>query len=78
VKSVPNPTKVVSLNLIHGEVYSIQHYMIKFASHLQQVGCFPRVLCFPPPIKLTQGCGIAMLDLSNSYIEPAEQVDFPG
>ena len=25
-----------------------------------------------------QGCGIAMPDSSDSYIEPAEQVDFPG
>ena len=25
----------------------------------------------------TQGCGIAMPDLSDSYIEPAGQVDFP-
>jgi hypothetical protein len=34
-----------------GEVYSIQHYMIKFASDLRQVGGFLRVLRFPPPIK---------------------------
>jgi hypothetical protein len=25
-----------------------------------------------------QGCGIAMPDTSDSYIEPAGQVDFPG
>ena len=35
------------------EVYSIQHYMIKFVSDLRQVGGFLRVLQFPPPIKLT-------------------------
>jgi hypothetical protein len=29
--------KVVSWNPIHGEVYSIQHYVIKFVSDLQQV-----------------------------------------
>jgi hypothetical protein len=39
-------TKVVSSNLVHGEVYSIQHYVIKFVSDLRQVGCFLR---FPPP-----------------------------
>ena len=37
-------------NRVHGEVYSIQHYMIKFASDLLQVS---GVLWFPPPIKLT-------------------------
>jgi len=36
-----------------GEVYSIEHYVIKFVSDLQQVGGFLRVLLFPPPIKLT-------------------------
>ena len=45
-------TKVVNLNPIHGEVYSIQHYVIKFVSDLQQVGGFLQVLRFPPPIKL--------------------------
>jgi len=46
-------TKVVSLNPIYGEVYLIQHYVIKFVSDLQQVGGFLWVLGFPPPIKLT-------------------------
>jgi hypothetical protein len=31
----------------------VQHYVIKFASDLRQVGGFPRVLRFPLPIKLT-------------------------
>ena len=30
----PITTKVVSLNPAYGEVYSIQHYMIKFISDL--------------------------------------------
>jgi len=38
---------------VHGEVYSIQHYVIKFVSDLRQVSGFLRVLLFPPPIKLT-------------------------
>jgi len=42
--------KVVNSNPAHGEVYSIQHYVIKFVIHLQQVSGFFR---FPPPIKLT-------------------------
>ena len=45
-------TKVVSSNLVHGEVYSIQHYVIKFVSDLRLCGCL-RVLQFPQPIKLT-------------------------
>jgi len=31
----------------------VQHYVIKFFSDLRQVDYFPRVLRFPPPIKLT-------------------------
>jgi hypothetical protein len=38
---------------VHGEVYPIQHYVIKFVSDLRQVDAFLRVLPFPPPIKLT-------------------------
>ena len=30
-------TKVVSSNPVHGEVYSIQHYVIKFVSDMRQV-----------------------------------------
>jgi len=45
--------KAVSLNPIHSDVYSIQHYVIKFVSDLRQVGGLLRVLRFPPPIKLT-------------------------
>jgi hypothetical protein len=33
-------------NLVHGKVYLIQHYVIKFVSG------FLWLLCFPPPIKL--------------------------
>jgi hypothetical protein len=35
------------------EVYSLQHYVIKFVSDLPQIGCLLRVLRFLPPIKLT-------------------------
>ena len=45
-------TKVANLNPVHDEVYSI-HYVIKFASGLQQGSCFLRVLRFCPPIKIT-------------------------
>jgi hypothetical protein len=35
-----------------GEVYSIQHYVIKFVSYLRQVGSFLWALRSPPPIKV--------------------------
>ena len=44
---------VLSSNSVHGEVYSIQHYVKKFVSELRQVGGILRVLRFPKPIKLT-------------------------
>jgi hypothetical protein len=44
VQSVFITTKVVSLNPAHGEVYSMEHYLIKFVSDLRQVGGFLRVL----------------------------------
>ena len=47
----PITSKVVSWNPVHGEVYLIQHYVIKFVSDLWQVGGFLRVFRFPPPIK---------------------------
>ena len=39
----------LSSNPTHGEVYSLQLYVIKFVSNLRHVGCFPRVLSFPSP-----------------------------
>ena len=40
----------MSLNLVHGEVYLIQHYVIKFVSDLRQVSGFLEVFGFSPPI----------------------------
>jgi hypothetical protein len=44
--SVPITTNVVSSNCVHGTVYSIQQYVIKFVSDLRQVGGFLWVLQF--------------------------------
>jgi hypothetical protein len=44
VQSVPITTNVVSSKPAHVEVYSIQHYVIKFVSDLQQVVGFHWVL----------------------------------
>ena len=41
-------TNVVSSNPAHGEVYSLQNYVIRFASDLWQVGGFLQVHRFPP------------------------------
>ena len=47
------PSNAVSSNPAQGDVYSIQHYVLKFVSDLRQFGGFLRVLRLPPPIKLT-------------------------
>ena len=64
MQSMTVTTKVVSFNHAHGEMYAIQHYVIKFVSELREVGGFVRVLCFPPLIKLV----LKVLSLSN-YIQ---------
>ena len=43
MQSVPITTKNVCSNLAHDEVYSIQHYVIKFVGDLRQVGGFPGI-----------------------------------
>ena len=53
VQSVLITTKVVSSNPVHGEVYSIQHYVIKFVSDLRQVGGFLWVPRSPLPLPLS-------------------------
>jgi hypothetical protein len=40
VKSVHITTSVVSSNPDNGEVYSIQHYVLKFFSDLRKIVCF--------------------------------------
>jgi hypothetical protein len=53
MQSGPITTKVMTSNPAHGEVYSIQHYVIRFVSDLLQIGGFLLILRFNPPIKLT-------------------------
>ena len=52
MQSVSISTKVMSSNPVHGEAYSMQHYVIKFVSDLLQVCGFLQVLRFPPPMRL--------------------------
>jgi hypothetical protein len=47
VQSVLITTNVVSSNTTHGEVYLIQHFMIKFFSDLRQVSAFLQYSGFP-------------------------------
>ena len=68
VQSIPITTKVVSSNPVHGEEYSIQHYMIKFVSDLRLVGCFLRVLWIPLPIQLTTTISDISLEHHNPNI----------
>ena len=51
VESVPITTKIMSSNSAHGEVYSIQHYVIMFVSGLRQVTWFSPDAPFSSTIK---------------------------
>jgi hypothetical protein len=53
MQSVSITTKVLSSNTVRGEVYSMQHYVIKFVRDLQQVSDVLRIFRFSQPIKLT-------------------------
>jgi hypothetical protein len=68
VKSVPITTNVVSSNPAHGEVYSIQHCVIKFVSALREVCGSLRVLRFPPFLQTTRGqeCLVNCKTISSS------------
>jgi hypothetical protein len=70
MQSVPITTSFVGSNRVHGEVYSIQHYVIKFVSDLRQVGSF-----FPgntvyhimlPPGQWYSGMSLNSLELLHS------------
>jgi hypothetical protein len=63
---VPVTTKVESSNPVHGEVYSIQQYVIKFASDLQQVGGF---FWFRPPINLPR-CYLNIVESGINHHNP--------
>jgi hypothetical protein len=53
IQTVHIATNVVSLNFVHGKVYSMQNYVINFASDIRQVGAgVLQVLLFPQLIKI--------------------------
>ena len=47
---VPIITNIVSWNPDHGEVYSIQHYVMEYVSDLWKVCAFLRVHQISPPV----------------------------
>ena len=51
--AMKRPNEASEFELRSGEVYSVQHYVIKLVSDLRQVNGFLRVRLFPPLIKLT-------------------------
>jgi hypothetical protein len=67
MKSVYVTTLVVSPNPAHGEVYYIQHYVIKCVSDLRQFGGFRGVLRFPPSIHICD-IGRFLLSCSGSLV----------
>ena len=68
MQSVSITTDDVGSNLDQDEVYSLQHYVIKFVSNLQQVGGFLPVLWFPPPMKLTATITLKYLGYAYNLI----------
>ena len=63
MQSVPITTNVVSSNLTHCDMYSLQHSEIKFVRDFRKVGGFLR---FVPPIQLT-----AMHDIADILVKVA-------
>jgi hypothetical protein len=55
---------------VHGEGYSIQHYVIKFVRYLRQMGGFRQVLQFPPPINLPPRYTEILLKVALNTIKP--------
>jgi hypothetical protein len=76
MQSVTITTKLVSSNPAYGEVYSIQHYVIKFVCNLRQVSGFLR---YHPPIKLTVSVFIlerVTPSVSLTFIETHKKIFF--
>ena len=68
-------TNVASSNPAHGEMYSIQHYVIKFVSDMRQVGSFHRILWLPPLIKLTT---MIFWNIVDSGVKHSNPLFIPG
>ena len=74
MQSMPITTNVASSNSPSTEVFSIQHYVIKFVSDLQRDDGFLGILRFSPPIKLTDITEIVLkVMLSTMYQHNMQQ-----
>ena len=72
MQSVPITTKVLSSNPVHGEVYSIQYYVIKFVNEFRQAGGFLiylLLICESITPKTGEGCLSGILP-ANSIGKP--------
>ena len=65
MQSVPITTLFFISNPAHGEVYSIQLYVINFFSDLRQIDGLHQVPWFPPPIKLTGSLIVILLKVAH-------------
>jgi hypothetical protein len=69
VQSMPITTNVVSSNPVHGEVYSIQHYVTKFVIDLRHVGGY---MLFQTLYRIFQSRGMFC---TIQFIQSLEQLD---
>jgi hypothetical protein len=68
MQSVPIATQVVSSNPTHGEIYSIQHYVIKFVSDLRQVCGLAKSAALIYTWKLTMRAGRERISMTKGMI----------
>ena len=54
----------------HGEVYSIQHYVIKFIYYLRQFVGFLQLLRFPPPINRSPWYNWNIVEIGVKHLYP--------
>jgi predicted ATP-grasp superfamily ATP-dependent carboligase len=66
---VPITTKVLSSNTTNGEVYSIQHYVIKFANNLRQVSGILRGVRMVPKKNNDKSYLIRFLNQFNKNVD---------
>ena len=77
IQSVAFTIKVVSSNLTHGEVYSIQHYVLKFVSDLRQGRWFSLDILISSTNKIDRHDIIKiLLKVALNTITSLEQVTF--
>jgi hypothetical protein len=74
VQSVPITTNVVSPNSAHGEVYSIQLYVVKFVNDLLQISGFLRESDFD--LDNRYGISVSQITMVSSFCRNHNPVIF--